>query len=244
MHITPARILRTYADSQPNARRYQPPKEREMEEYIVQAAKPVLARAGRITTSIAGLAFAIRVPPATLRRHFPDLDALLGEILVRHLRTISDALGKITNADPNCKAARRAAYLAATRTPYGGPTETHILLLRDRHALPPDLADSIEAMRQSIGDLLAYPDGPAALALLDTPGIDPAKIETFFTALAPAPAPANQEEPAEPLLHPAPPPPTKALLTGTTSLAPPAKIPLPKSFTPDPPAKWPARAGP
>jgi AcrR family transcriptional regulator len=242
MHTTPARILRTYADSQPNARRYQPAKEREMEDHILRAARPVLARNGRIYTSIAGLAFAIRVSPATLRRHFPDLDALLGELLHRHLRAISDELGKIPQGTLNCHAARRAAYLAVTRTPYGGPTDAHILLLRDRHALPPDLAESIEAMRQSIGDLLAYPNGPLALAMLDTPCTDPTQIETMFAALTPASAP--KEEPAPAPLPTASPPLNRASLTGTTSLARPAAIPIPATFTPRPSLKFPARAGP
>lgn len=247
MHITSPRILRGYADSQPNARRYQPPKEREMEEHILQAAKPVLVRNARIYTSVAGLAYAIRLPAATLRRHFPDLDGLLGELLHRHLRAISDELGKIPHDAPNCQAARRAAYLAFTRTPYGGHTDAHILLLRDRHALPPDLAESVEAIRQSIGDLLAYPHGPLALAMLDTPCTDLKQIETMFAALTPAPAapPEAPKEPAPPPLSTALPPPLKRhLLTGTTSLAQPTPISPHTTVTPRPPPKLPARASP
>jgi len=242
MNTTPARILRTYADSLPNARRYRSPEEREMEDHILQAALPVLARSGRAYTSFSGLAFAIRVPLTKLRRHFADLDALLGELLTRHLRAISDELGKIPQNTPNCQAARRSAYLAATRTPYGAPTEAQILLLRDRHALPPDVAEPIEAMRQSIGDLLAYPNGALALAMLDTPGTDPAHIETMFAALTPASAP--KEEPAPAPLPTASPPLNRASLTGTTSLARPAAIPIPATFTPRPSLKFPARAGP
>jgi AcrR family transcriptional regulator len=232
MTTTPARILRAHADALPNARRYRSAKERETEDHILQAAKPVLANNGRATTSFSGLAFAIRIPAGTLRRHFPDLDALLSELLLRHLRAIADELGRIPHNTPNSQAARRAAYLAATRSPYGGPTEGHILLLRDRHVLPPDLAEPLEKIRQSIGDLLAYPNGPAALALLDTPGTTPATIETMFDALAPTPPPS--EDPAPTLLPAAPRPPKKNLLTGT-SLVDSAPIPFPATLAPPPP---------
>jgi AcrR family transcriptional regulator len=238
MSTIPARILRAQADMQPSARRYRSARERDEEDHILRGAKPILARNGRANLNFGGLAFALRISVGLLRRHFPDLDSLLGEILLRHLREISEALGKIPQDAPNCQAARRAAYLAATRTQYGDPNEAQMLLLRDRHALPADLAEPIETIRQSIGDLLAYPNGPLALALLDTPGTDPSTVEAMFAAILPAasPAPAPLPEAASP--------PKKAVLTGTTALARLAPMPLPTPVTLRPLAKFPARAGP
>jgi AcrR family transcriptional regulator len=186
---TPARILQATVDGLPNHRRRFSEKQRERQEYILTAALAVFARHGRAGLSMGAFGLALGMSPAAIRRLFVDLDTILAELLVRHLFAILRALTDIPADTPNRNTALRAAYLAATRTAEGRLTEPHILLLRERHSLPPDLATDIEATRDSIGEILAGADGAAALALLDTPGLAPSRIETMLAALDPKPEP-------------------------------------------------------
>jgi AcrR family transcriptional regulator len=161
-----------------------------------------MATYGRAAIGLTAFALGMRMAPATIRRAFPDMDYLLAEILRRHLRAIVAALAEIPRDAPHRDQARRAAYLAVTRT-HGAPTEAHLLLIRDRHLLPPDEAAPLEALRASIGDILAGPHAIAALALLDTPELTPTQIETALAALTNPPTPTQQTgQPQPPLGKP------------------------------------------
>jgi AcrR family transcriptional regulator len=203
----PARILRAAAedikrpDTGPSANR----------DHIIAVARCLMARHGRTEITFANLAIALCIGTTTLRNHFADLDALLGEILRRHLLALSNALGRIPTdaADPH--KARRAAYYAFTRTALGGFTEAHLLLLRDSTLLPPDERETIDIMHQGLAALLGGPMGEEALDLLDMPRMALPRIETILatpTAAADyaadyaAPAP---ESPRPPLQRPADP---------------------------------------
>src|ERR1700676_629281 len=110
MH-TPARILRATAENhhgrpEPTAR------ELAREERIVAVAQTVMADHGRHTVTLTNMALAVRMAPATLRHYFCDLDALLAEILHRHLTRLATAFGEIPYDDPEIHRKRRAAYLA------------------------------------------------------------------------------------------------------------------------------------
>jgi AcrR family transcriptional regulator len=137
------------------------------------------------------LAAAIRVSPGSFRRQFADIDSLLADLVFRHLTAISRATGAIPRDTPNRRAAQRAAYLAYTRF-LGGPTEAHILLIRERHNLPEDLQANIELVRRSIGEILAGDHGDAALTLLDAPGLKGFQIEAGLAAIAAAQPEARQ----------------------------------------------------
>jgi AcrR family transcriptional regulator len=143
-----------------------------------------MAHFGRAGLTMNSFAIAIRMSPATIRRHFPDIDSILAEILLNHLQTISKAIGDVPLTTPNRKAAQRAAYIAATRTAYSAPTETHLLLIRERFALPQDLADIVETTRDVIGTLLGADQSAAILAILDTPTLQPPQIEAMLAGLA------------------------------------------------------------
>jgi AcrR family transcriptional regulator len=187
---TPIRILRAHFDDIPNARPRLSTRELEREDRILEAARVLMARFGRGNLTFNGLAIAMRLAPATIRRHFPDLDTILTELLVRHLRAISRALGEIPFDHPNRLPALRAAYVAFTRNGFSGTTEIHTLLIRERHFLPPDLAARIEHLRDLIGQNLATDHVDTTLILLDNPFLEPAQIEAMLATLAnPAPAP-------------------------------------------------------
>jgi len=85
-----------------------------------------------------------------------------------HLHAIAVSFGAIGFHTPNRPAARRAAYIAHTRTPFSAPTEQHLLLLRDSHNLPPDLAEPIAKLRALIGDMLC-PTHPKSPSPFSTP---------------------------------------------------------------------------
>jgi AcrR family transcriptional regulator len=183
--VVPVRILRAQADALGARLPALCPREQAQQERILTAAARMMAQHGRKGVTLRSLADALGMSPMTIRRLFCDLDSILAEILTRHLRDIAARFGELPQDTEHLHAARRAAYLAYTRTLMGSPTEHHLLLLRDRHALPPDLAEPLETLRQSIADMLAYPNGAAALCLLDSPGLHAAEIETMIAVLTP-----------------------------------------------------------
>lgn len=196
MHI-PQRILRAEVDDLPGERARRSTRDLETQDRILRAAQYLFARHGRASFSLTDLTVALRMSPATLRRQFCDLESILAEIILRHLHAIAVALGKVPFDAPNAHAARRAAYLAYTRTAFNAPTEAHLLLVRDRLTLPPDLAEPIEATRHVIGDLVAGPDAAIALVLLDATELQGGQIETILANLHP-PATIEPAPPAPP----------------------------------------------
>jgi len=174
---TPLRILRAKAQERNPAHFALTERQRVREETILDVAKYLIADEGLENVTFSRLARALRMSRNTLAFHFVDLPALLGQIIRLHLRALSAALGQIRADDPDRYRRRRAAYLAYTRTPLGGLTEAHLLLVRDRHTLPPDLRDGIEHIRHDIGKLLTDDMVEEAFALLDLPSIDAARVE-------------------------------------------------------------------
>jgi AcrR family transcriptional regulator len=189
---TPARILRDFADDLPNVRPKWSTRELEREDRILSTAKSLLARYGRANVTFTTLAFALRLAPATIRRHFADLDSILFELITRHLMAISRAMGDVPFPQSNRQAALRAAYVACTRTAFSAPIESHTLLLRDRHALPPDLLEHVEKLRTLLGQTLGNAHDETVLALLDNPFIQIDQIETMFAALVKPKAPPQK----------------------------------------------------
>ncbi len=183
---TPPRILRAEIEDIPGARPRLSERERERQEVILAAGRRVLVNHGRANIRLTDLAVALGMAPGTVRRYFPDLDSLLGEILTRHLLAISSAIGKAVQGLSHAQRqpAARAAYLEATRTVLGGQTEAHLLLLRERHHLPPDQLDCIEQTRAGLGELLAGELATAALSLLDMAEFNGAQIEGMLCLLA------------------------------------------------------------
>ena len=211
---TEARHIRTLLDDL-SPPRHRTTRELDQEARIVTAATAAFARFGRSHITLANFAAGLRLSPATIRRHFPDLHTLLAEILRRHLLAIATAIGD-ANPDPLAPhAGRQAAYIAATRNGFGAPIAPHILLLRDRHTLPEDLAEPIDQLRLQIGDLLAGPRADLALAILDEPTCPEPEALTLLATLSPTPhltvtpiPPATtQSQPAAPTAQPAAAPP-------------------------------------
>ena len=200
---TPARILRATAEAHhiPPA---PTPRQLAQQNRILAVAQTVMAEHGRDTITLTSMALALRIGRSTLRHYFCDLDALLAEILHRHLRRLADALGEIPYDDPDLHRKRRAAYLNATRTPVGGLNEAHLLLVRDRHLLPADLLPSVEAHRFSIGLAVAGPHAEQVLTLLDSPARHAEAIEDTLAPLAP-----QQASPIQPPAPTAPPTPPR-----------------------------------
>jgi len=215
----PARILRARLDDIPGQRPAPSFRDEDTRTRILDCAQQLMAHHGRGAIRLTDFALAMRMSAQTIRRHFVDLDCVLAQILTRHLQAIVRALGEIPRDTPDRARAHRAAYLAATRF-LGAPTEAHLLLIRDRHLLPPDLREPLEAHRASIGEILAGAHAKAALALLDMPELDATDIEAALGAIArgaaigaiahEAPAPRQAAarpayraaEPLRPLDHP------------------------------------------
>ncbi len=181
-----ARHLRAQADNNPANHPHLTTRERDRKAHIVGTATTLMATYGRHNVTMGTFAIALHMAPATIRRHFADLDTLLAEILVRHLKELCAAIGAVAWDTPNLHAARRAIYLRATRTGCNAHVARHTLLLRDRHLLPPDLLEPIEQFRLQIGQMLAGPDAEIALTLLDEPNLHAPQIEAMLAAL-PAP---------------------------------------------------------
>jgi AcrR family transcriptional regulator len=196
--ITPPRILRALVDDLPGHRPTLTPRQQDREAAILHVAEVLMARFGRAKLTMTNFALALRMSRATIRFHFVDLDCILSEILLRHLRAIAGAIGAVPLDAPDLFAARRAAYLAATRT-FGAAKPAHRLLVRDRHILPPDLLQTVEQMRDIVAESVGGTQGAMVLALLDMEEFQAAQIEAMVAALgAPAPAPKATEPAARP----------------------------------------------
>ncbi len=193
--LIPARILRAFADELRPNRPVFTTRDLDQRDRILATGRALMVRHGRAGITLGNFALAMRMSPSTIRRFYPDIDCLLAEILTEHLRHIAAKLGEVPMDLPDRRPAMRAAYLAATRGPFGTLTETHRLLMRDRYLLPPDLAEPLETLRLTIGDILAGENAEIALALLDMPQLDLAQIEAALAAVVtvreaqPAPKP-------------------------------------------------------
>jgi AcrR family transcriptional regulator len=198
---TPLRILKTQANDieQPPDRFNQ--RDRDRHERILRVATPLFVANGRAALTLNGLAVALEIPGTTFRRHFVDTDELLGVILTRHLKDISEAIGGVPRDSADMAKARRAAYIAYTHTDFHDLTDLHLLLLRDRHLLPPDIREGIDATIETLTLLLVGPNTEFALqiqTLLDAPGFTAGMVEAMLATL-----------PAEPLQIRATPEPVK-----------------------------------
>ncbi len=121
----PARILRAQADALPGQHPIFSARTLALQDRILKSVESFVTRHGRAGLTIGNVAGALRLSPATLRRHFCDLDSIIAEIFLRHLRAISDAIGQVSCTTENLHAARRAApptpappapIMAASRT--------------------------------------------------------------------------------------------------------------------------------
>jgi AcrR family transcriptional regulator len=210
---TPARLLRSQEEDRAKVRFEIIGKDRERHERILASATHLMALNGRNAVTLGNFAIALRMSPSTIRRLFADLDCLLAEILRNHLAALSREMGKIPDDVPDKRAARRATYLKFTRGPFSVFTEAHLLLVRDRATLPPDLLEPLEDIRFSIGMLMDNEVPGVALGLLDVQGIAIQQVEAALAAtphgadLVPEMTQAQHEALwADPPPKPAPPP--------------------------------------
>jgi AcrR family transcriptional regulator len=188
------RALRDRMDAIPGNQPRFNAREQDRQEHIVNTGRTVLAEFGTGSFTMTAFALAMRMSAATIRRHFIDLDSLLIHILNRHLLTLSTVMGTLPRGANDKHAARRAAYLAHTRTPLGGLTEAHLLLVRDRHLLPLDDLERIEQIRANLATMMSGEHASAVIELLDMPTMGLADIDAILAARA-----AHAAAPAQPL---------------------------------------------
>jgi AcrR family transcriptional regulator len=172
-------------------------KEEVRQDRILADAQCAIARFGLAAITFTNLAAAINVAPATMRRHFTDLDALVAEIMRRHLRTIAQAIGAVPHGAPDRKRHMRAAYIEATRC-LGAPTEAHLILTRHRSALAEDERISVDDIRAQLATTLGGDDAGGALDLLDCFAYSLEDVEAMLAAVTARRAQAQAEPPAPP----------------------------------------------
>jgi AcrR family transcriptional regulator len=191
MHISP-RIIRAEAEALGCLPKFLTDRERERRDNILRLGRAVLAKHGRDRVRFIDICVGLNLTVAAVRRYFVDTDALLGDILHRHLRALVTELAKIPQDAPDRDRKRRAAYIAATRTPVGGLTADHLLLVRDLKLLPEDVRIPLDDLRCEIGKTVAGGHFELALELLDQPYLDAADVEA---RLAPHMAPRRAAPP-------------------------------------------------
>jgi AcrR family transcriptional regulator len=157
-------------------------KQEACEARILAVAEGLMARHGRGHLTASALAAALRMSTAKLRWYFTDMDAVLGEILHRHLNALGKALRAVP-VGPDRPRQARAAWLAHTRLLFGGFIPGHQLLVRDRHLLPEDMREEIEQRLHTLAMQLGPGREVETLALLDTPCLSPAQIEAMLATL-------------------------------------------------------------
>ncbi len=202
--MIPPRFIRATIQARINPNQTRTARDQQRRDQILDAALALLTAHPRHTITIATLAMGMIVSPATIRRHFLDIDSIIAEILQNHLRALIKTIGEIPTDGENLQQKRSNAYLAATRTPWGNFTDTHALLLREAHALPEDLASAITQMRVSIGNTLAGNRGHDMLQMLDTAWGNHALIEPFCAAIETTAEQSLPDPPDLPQENPAP----------------------------------------
>ena len=193
------RSLRARIADTPGIRPPLSPREIDRRNAILRAATTLMADFPPFSFTLTQFATAIETSPATIRRYFVDMDGVLTEILSRHLLALATAIGQAASAamdgtsaeDDNAghgtarrAAACRAAYLAHTRTPMGGLTQTHLLFTRDRFSLPPEDLARLNSIHLSLGEELGGLSAQDVLSLLDSPVLEPDEIESLLAARA------------------------------------------------------------
>jgi AcrR family transcriptional regulator len=210
MSTIPCRRLR------PNAEecRLRPPlteRDRKLHAYILEAAERIFIRHGRAGIVLSQFAYALNLAPATIRRHFADMDHIFACILHKHLDIILNAVLHIQHDNPDSFARRRAAYFQATRGICDIPTPMHFLLMRDRFSLPEDELEPIEMKRRIIGQSLARDAWDETLHVMDAPTLNLAMINAALRSIETVQIEQRENPPASPSLEdpdtPAPPPP-------------------------------------
>jgi AcrR family transcriptional regulator len=159
------------------------PRQREREAKIIALATDLMARHGKDHITMGHVAHALRIHIYTLRWHFSDLDSLLHEILSAHLTGIARAFSEVPHEAPDRQAQLRAIFHRHTRKPWGGFTEAHLLLIRERFTLPSDLLESIEATYKGLGMNMAGDWFMDVLAMLDTDRFELDEIEARLSVL-------------------------------------------------------------
>jgi AcrR family transcriptional regulator len=177
---TSTRTLRRRIAQIPGFQPLLSPRDIARRETIMGAALVTMVDYGRETFTLAQLANALEISPGTIRRHFIDMDGLMIEILERHLREVSAAIDSVPPDAPDQEAARRAAYLAATRTQQGGLTAAHHLLTRDRFSLPEEDLEALDVIRLGLGAKLGGISPEMVLSLLDSPKLGAEDIELIM----------------------------------------------------------------
>jgi AcrR family transcriptional regulator len=177
---TPTRILRTIAEELDRTMHDRTAREDAQYDRIMACAPTLLTFWNTDRISFTALAIAMKMAPATLRRHFVDIPALLGFLIRRHLKNISAAIAKIPFDAPDRAPRRRAAYLAFTRKPLGAHTEIHLLMLNTLPVLPDDVRIPLLETQAQLATSLA-PPGQAefVLSMLDNPYITPRRLEAI-----------------------------------------------------------------
>ena len=179
-------------------------RQRKREEKILAAGEQLMAHYGRSRITKRILAISLRLSPTTLTWHYTDIDALLAEILRRHLRTLAKAIGAVPREAPDRPALMRKAYLDNTRGAFGRMSDAHLLLTRDRHLLPEDELEHIEASVQGLAEMIGGDHAEETLDLLDRPWITAARAEPILQTMAetlhhpPQQAAAPAPQPEEP----------------------------------------------
>ena len=164
-------------------------RQQQREREILVAGEKLMARFGRHGVTPALIAASVSLSRATLFFHFTDLDALLGEILRRHLRQLEAALAAVPHNIATRQADLRAAYRAATTAPTGGPSDAHVLLARDRALLPVDQRQGLDQTWQSLTEKF-----PGILPPAEPPAQPPAR--TPARPHTEIPPPIDRRQPA------------------------------------------------
>ena len=180
----PLRMLRAEARDLLGDRPILTAREEKRERDIIDIAERLMCSHGPAAVTMKILCSSLDMTAAAMQRHFADREELFGRILMRHLQALFDAISKIPAETPDRNAAQRAAYCAYTRTGWGSHTDIHHLLLNYAASLPPDMAQPVERWRRMITGTLVGAEAPsAAMALLDSPDLEPPEIEALLVAL-------------------------------------------------------------
>lgn len=161
------------------------PKETERRDRIRTLGLVLLVKHGIHALRFPTFCYALGYTPSMVRKHFCDLDELLLDILQEHAGRLTNTINAVPQDAPNRRQAQRAAYAATTRPSRGGFTDTHLLLVRDRHLLPPEELNPIEASLAQLGQTLGGSQGAEILSLLDNPFFTLGQIEAMLETLFP-----------------------------------------------------------
>jgi TetR/AcrR family transcriptional regulator len=123
--------------------------------HLLRTAAPLFARHGYDRTSLAMIAVAAGVSKGLVYHYYPDKDAVLADVIRRHLARLIEAVTAVTAADGRAPERRLADMAAALLAAYRDADAEHQVQVAHLRLLPGPVQEELKAMERALVALFA-----------------------------------------------------------------------------------------